>query len=73
MERAHNAAHGYIGGTIGTDRFAFEDPFVFLLHTNVDRLWASWQLQPGEGWRLKPDEIYVSEFNDPRIKEFMDP
>jgi hypothetical protein len=73
LQRAHNDAHGYIGGNIGTDHFAFEDPFVFLLHSNVDRLWASWQLQPGEGWRLKPDEIYGSESNDPGITEFMDP
>lgn len=73
LERAHNGAHGYIRGNIGTDHFAFEDPFVFLLHSNVDRLWASWQLQPEKVWRLNPDEVYGSESTDPRITEFMDP
>ena len=34
---AHNSAHGYIGGDIGGQHQAFEDPFVFLLHSNVDR------------------------------------
>jgi hypothetical protein len=73
LEHAHNAAHGYIRGNIGTDHFAFEDPFVYLLHSNVDRLWASWQLQPGEGWRLEPDKVYGRDSDDPRITEFMDP
>jgi hypothetical protein len=73
LERAHNAAHQYIGGNIETDHFAFEDPFVFILHSNIDRLWASWQLQPGKAWRLNPDEIYGSESNHERITEFMDP
>jgi len=27
-------------------------------HSNVDRLYATWQLQPGEEWRLQPDRIY---------------
>ena len=64
------AAHGiihriYLGGTLGPDHMSFEDPWVFLLHSNVDRLWASWQLRvngvnhPGEtSFRLDPDYIY---------------
>ena len=36
---------------------------VFLLHSNVDRLYASWQLQPGKDWRLDPERIYGSESN----------
>jgi hypothetical protein len=54
LEGAHNTAHGYIGGTIGSAHSSFEDPFVFLLHSNVDRLWASWQRVPGQSWRLDP-------------------
>lgn len=41
----HDCTHGYIGGG-GNMSFipsAAEDPFFFLLHTNVDRLWAQWQ------------------------------
>ncbi|MDQ2880805.1 MAG: tyrosinase family protein [Actinomycetota bacterium] len=26
--------------------FSFHDPFVFLIHSNVDRLWAMWQEAP---------------------------
>lgn len=73
LERAHNSAHNFIRGNIGTDHFAFEDPFVFLLHSNVDRLWASWQVQPGKAWRFDPDKIYGVESDDPRITEFMEP
>lgn len=73
LQRAHNLSHDYIGGNIETDHFAFEDPFVYLLHSNVDRLWASWQLQSGKEWRLNPEEVYGSESNDQRITEFMDP
>lgn len=58
LEGAHNSAHGYIGGDIGGQHQAFEDPFVFLLHSNVDRLFAMWQTQPGQDWRLDPDLVY---------------
>lgn len=61
IEGAHNSVHGYIGGTIGSGHSAFEDPFVFLLHANVDRLFAMWQCQPGRAWRLDPSQVYGSE------------
>jgi hypothetical protein len=63
LERAHNFAHGYIGGTIGNPHTSFRDPFVFLLHSNVDRLFALWQLQSGEEWRLDPEQVYGIETN----------
>ena len=40
VEGAHNTSHGYIGGSISQQHFSFHDPFVFLLHSNVDRLVA---------------------------------
>ena len=43
LERVHNWAHSYIGGTIGDPHTSFRDPFVFLLHSNVDRLFTAWQ------------------------------
>jgi hypothetical protein len=61
VEQAHNYAHNYIGGTIGDPHTSFRDPFVFLLHSNVDRLFAAWQRQPNKKWRLNPDRIYGSE------------
>jgi len=61
LEGAHNNIHGYIGGTIGNPHTAFRDPFVFLLHSNVDRLFAMWQQAPGQAWRLDPNQVYGTE------------
>jgi hypothetical protein len=63
LQNAHNDAHGYIGGTIGGSpnaaHFSFHDPMVFLLHSNMDRLWAMWQRQPGQQARLNPATAYA--------------
>lgn len=69
----HNTIHPYIGGNIANPSSAFEDPFVFLLHSNVDRLWARWQLVPGKEWRLDPDKVYGNVSNDTRIMENLEP
>jgi hypothetical protein len=61
LERLHDLAHSYIGGTIGDPHTSFQDPFVFLLHSNVDRLFAKWQAQSGHPERLDPNTIYGSE------------
>ena len=58
---AHAAAHSYIGGNLGDPHLSFRDPFVFLLHSNIDRLWAMWQRQPGHPERLNPATAYGSE------------
>jgi hypothetical protein len=63
LEGAHNTVHGYIGGDIGGAHQAFEDPFVFLLHSNVDRLFAMWQTQTGQEWRLDPSQVYGDQSN----------
>jgi hypothetical protein len=55
---AHDPAHGYIGGTIGQEHFSFHDPFVFLLHSDTDRLFAMWQTDPANVWRLDPTQVY---------------
>ena len=61
MEDAHNQAHTYIGGTIGNPHVSFRDPFVFFLHSNVDRLFAEWQHKSRD--RLNPATVYGSESN----------
>jgi hypothetical protein len=61
LENLHDFAHGIIGGTLGDPHISFRDPFVFLLHSNVDRLFARWQLEPGNRWRLDPNLVYGSE------------
>lgn len=44
----HNIVHVWIGGAAAT-RSSPNDPAFFLLHCNVDRLWAAWQtLHPAE-------------------------
>jgi len=58
IEDMHDRAHGFVGGAIGNPHTSFRDPFVFLLHSNVDRLFALWQLQPGHPERLDPARLY---------------
>ena len=56
LESAHDSAHLFFGfcTNIWHLHSAFEDPFVFLLHANVDRLFAMWQAEPGqEGGSIK--------------------
>ena len=73
LENAHDTAHGYIGGTIAKQHFSFHDPFVFLIHSNVDRLWAMWQRAAGHSWRLDPDQTYGKEGGDPSIGADLEP
>jgi hypothetical protein len=59
VESSHDTAHVFFGaGNIFDPHAAFEDPFVFLLHSNVDRLFAMWQTTPGQEWRLDPNLVY---------------
>lgn len=39
----HGLAHTSFGGAISSIPTAARDPLFFLLHANVDRLWAKWQ------------------------------
>src|SRR3712207_7149215 len=39
----HGRAHTRFGGSISSIDTAARDPLFFLLHANVDRLWARWQ------------------------------
>jgi hypothetical protein len=60
LTQAHDfVAHSYIGGTISDAHYSFHDPFVFLLHSNVDRLWAKWQTEPGHPERMNPGSAYA--------------
>jgi hypothetical protein len=56
----HNSAHGYIGGggNMSLIPTAAQDPFFFLLHGNVDRLWAQWQRDAANLSRLDPASTY---------------
>ena len=61
LELVHGQMHGFVN--MGDQHVSFRDPFVFLLHSNVDRLYAKWQTQPGHPERLDPAKVYGSESN----------
>jgi hypothetical protein len=57
--RPHGTSHFYIDGTLTGAHSSFRDPFVYLLHSTVDRIWASWQYKKGQEWQLDPDHVYI--------------
>ena len=57
----HGQGHTYIGGDLLDPHTSFRDPFVFLMHSNIDRLWAMWQRQPGHPERLDPAQVYKAQ------------
>ena len=50
----------YIGGNLSDPHISFRDPFVFLVHANVDRLWAMWQ-RKNVAVRLYSMQVYDTE------------
>ncbi len=71
----HNSTHGYIGGggNIGSIPTAAQDPFFFMLHGNVDRLWAQWQRNTSDLTRLDPATAYGTSSGNPQITSAMPP
>jgi Common central domain of tyrosinase len=61
LESLHNLAHGYFASV--SVHNAFRDPFVFLLHSNMDRIYAQWQTDPAHPERLDPNTVYGTEAN----------
>ena len=59
LESVHDSMHGFVA--MGPQHRSFEDPFVFLLHSNVDRLFARWQTDPAHPERLDPLTVYGAE------------
>ncbi|MEO8286561.1 MAG: tyrosinase family protein [Chloroflexota bacterium] len=71
IEAAHNRAHGFVN--MGGTHISFRDPFVFLLHSNVDRLFARWQTDPAHPVRLEPSTVYGSESADSGLNGNIEP
>jgi hypothetical protein len=71
LERAHNRAHGFVN--MGEQHTSFRDPFVFLLHSNVDRLFARWQTDPAHPERLEPNTVYGSESDNAGLNSNIEP
>jgi Common central domain of tyrosinase len=60
-EEIHDLSHVYFGNV--SPHIAFRDPWVYLLHSNVDRLFAMWQTDPNHPERLDANIVYGSESN----------
>ncbi|NBH03489.1 tyrosinase family protein [Amycolatopsis sp. SID8362] len=61
LEQLHDLAHGYYANV--SPHNAFRDPFVFLIHSNVDRIYAQWQTDPAHPERLAATTVYGAETN----------
>jgi hypothetical protein len=73
MSAPHKNTHRWFGGTIEIEHIAASDPLFFLMHSNVDRLFALWQLQPGHTERLDGNTIYGSLGDSPSLSNTMKP
>jgi hypothetical protein len=73
LECVHNFAHGHIGGTLSFPHISFRDPVVFLLHSNVDRIFARWQTDPAHPERLLPETVYGADSGDSEINSDVEP
>jgi len=74
LHAAHDdTAHSYIGGTISNAHVSFHDPFVFLLHSNLDRLWAMWQAQSGHPERYAAATAYGADAGAPSLNTEVQP
>ncbi|MCS6917222.1 MAG: tyrosinase family protein [Chitinophagales bacterium] len=73
LEQNHRLAHTYLGKTMNCKHTAFQDPFTYLLHANVDKLWACWQRKPDFLHRLDPAAIYGNLSNNIYLHEPMHP
>jgi Common central domain of tyrosinase len=71
LEESHDKMHGFVN--MGNRHISFRDPFVFLLHSNVDRLFALWQTQPSHPGRLLPDHVYGTAAGDPELNGNIEP
>src|SRR5260370_32021609 len=57
----HSRGHPYLADI--RPHNAFRDPFVYLLHSNVDRITAMWQCDPTHPQPLDPNQVYGAESN----------
>jgi tyrosinase len=53
----HGSAHVWVGGWLGSIDTAVRNPVFFLLHSNVDRLWAKWQGNAHHGMTVNEYDV----------------
>lgn len=74
INASHGTAHGFIGGILGDPHTSFRSPVAFLLHANLDRIFAMWQRRPGLPARVVPASVYDRAQGDPGFTGwFQDP
>ena len=66
--RPHNFIHfavggaiGAVGGSMASVTTAAFDPIFWVHHTNIDRLWARWECEPGRSWGAVPARAWLDE------------
>lgn len=67
LERSlHNSLHIWVGGSLSNVGTSPNDPMFWLLHGNIDRLWAQWQVNGhwGDTWYSKTARAYGHKLND---------
>ncbi|MBW4678851.1 MAG: tyrosinase family protein [Microcoleus vaginatus WJT46-NPBG5] len=57
----HNPMHNWVGGSMNL-MTSPNDPIFWMLHANVDRLWARWQTAVAGTGRLNGAEAYAANF-----------
>jgi hypothetical protein len=73
IQQVHSDAHGFIGGTLTQAHYSFHDPFVFLLHSNLDRLYSMWQTKVGHPERLDPATVYHNDSSNAGLNGPVEP
>ena len=64
---SHDQSHNHIGGnSMCCPKHSAQDPFFFMLHGEVDRLWAQWQRNPSDLLRLDPTQTYGASRHRPK-------
>ena len=62
----HNNIHVWVGGSVSNVSTSPNDPMFWLLHGNIDRLWAQWQVNGhwGSAWYPAKAKFYGHALND---------
>lgn len=62
----HNNAHIWVGGSISNVGTSPNDPIFWMLHANIDRIWAEWQVNGhwGSNWYPANSGFYGHSLND---------
>lgn len=61
----HNHIHQLVGGLMGRPETASADPFFWLHHANIDRVWATWQAGQAAS-------VYPADWREKSLSGFVD-